>query len=79
MPSTPLPPDKLADAQALAQAIRAATEAEVEELARLLVATDDSHPFGATEFQVRDLAHQIAAKALEQQLARKKTATKGPA
>jgi hypothetical protein len=79
MPSTPLPPDKRADAQALAQAIRAATEAEVEELARTLVATDDSHPFGATEFKVRDLAHKIAAKALEQQLARKKTATTGPA
>ena len=79
MPSTPLPPEKLAQAQDLARAIRAATEAEVDELARTLVATDDSHPFGATEFTVRDLAHQIAAKALEQHLARKKTATKAPA
>jgi hypothetical protein len=79
MPSTPLSPDRLAQAQELARAIRAAIDAEVEELARTLVATDDSHPFGATEFLVRDLAHQMAAKAYEQHLARKKTATTAPA
>lgn len=79
MPSTPLPPDKLADVQALAQAIREAAAAEIDELARTLVATDDTHPFGTTEFKVRELAHRIAAKAIEQQLARKKTATPGPA
>jgi hypothetical protein len=78
MPSPPLSPEKLAEAQALAQAIRAATEAEIDELARTLVATDDTHPFGPTEFHVRALAHQIAAKALTQHLARKKTATTGP-
>jgi hypothetical protein len=78
MPSTPLSAEKLADVQALAQAIREATEAEIDELARTLVATDDTHPFGPTEFTVRDLAHRIAAKALTQHLARKKTATTGP-
>ena len=61
MPSSPLPPDKRADVEALAQDIREATDAEIEELARTLVATDDTHPFGATEFQIRDLAHKIAA------------------
>jgi hypothetical protein len=79
MPSTPLSPAQRAEARALAQAIREATDAELEELARTLVATDDTHPFGPTEFRVRDLAHQIAAKALERHLARKKTATKAPA
>jgi len=79
MPSTPLSPDKLAEVKALAQAIREATAAEIDERARLLVATDDTHPFGPTEFQLRDLAHQIAAKALEKHLARKKTAMSGPA
>jgi hypothetical protein len=79
MPSTPLPPEKRAEAEALARAIHEAIEAEVEELARTLVATDDSHPFGPTEFKVRDLAHKIAAKALERHLARKKTATTAPA
>jgi hypothetical protein len=79
MPSTPLPPDKQAEARALAQAIRDAADAEIEALARTLVATDDAHLFGPTEFAVRDLAHKIAAKAFEQHLARKKTVTRGPA
>jgi hypothetical protein len=79
MPATPLPPEKRADVEALAQAIREATEAEIDELARTLVATDDTHPFGPTEFKVRALAHRIAAKALEKHLARKKTVTPGPA
>jgi hypothetical protein len=79
MPSTPLSPEKQAQAEALACAIREATEAELDELARTLVATDDSHPFGATEFTLRDLGHKIVAKAIEQHLARKKTATTAPA
>jgi hypothetical protein len=78
MPSTPLSPQQRADAETLAQAIRQATQAEIDELARTLVATDDTHPFGATEFTVRRLAHQIAATALAQHLARKKTATSAP-
>ncbi len=73
MPSAPLPPDQQADVDALAQAIREATAAELDELARTLLATTDSHPFGATEFKVRDLAHKIAAQAIEQHLAQKKT------
>jgi hypothetical protein len=79
MPSTPLPPDKAAEVQARADAIRAATAAEVEELACTLVSTDDQHLVGANEFTLRALAHRIAAKALEQHLARTKTATTGPA
>lgn len=78
MPPISSNPDQLTDIQALAKAIREATEADIEELARTLVATDDTHPFGPTEFRIRNLAHQIAAKALEQHLARKKTATTGP-
>jgi hypothetical protein len=79
MPFTALPTEKHAEAQALAQAIREATAAEIDELARTLVATADEHLFGTNEFKLRDLAHRIAAKALEQHLARKKTATRGPA
>jgi hypothetical protein len=79
MPSTPLSPEKLADAQALAQAIREAAADEIDELARTLVSTDDAHLFGDNEFKVRELAHKIAATALEQRLAQKKTATKAPA
>jgi hypothetical protein len=79
MPSAPLPPEKAAEVQALAEAIRQAVNAEVEELASTLAHTDDQHLFGQNEFKLRDLAHKIAAKALEQRLAQKKTATKGPA
>jgi hypothetical protein len=79
MLSTPLSPDKLADVQALAQAIREATAAEIDELAHNLLTTDDQHLFGANEFTIRALAHKIAAKAIEQHLARKKTATRAPA
>src|SRR6266496_3056801 len=43
MPSPPLPAEKVSAAQALADAIRTATAAEIDELARTLVATDDSH------------------------------------
>jgi hypothetical protein len=79
MPSTPLSPEQREDIRALAQAIREVTDTEIEQLARTLLDTVDTHPFGQTEFTLRNLAHQIAAKAIEQHLARKKTATKAPA
>jgi hypothetical protein len=79
MPPSPLPADQLAQAQALAQAIQQATAAEIEQLARNLVATDDQQLFGANEFKIRDLAHKIAAKAIATHLAQKKTVTKAPA
>ena len=77
MASAPLPPEKTADIQALAKAIRQAIDAEVEELASTLVDTDDQHLFGQNEFKLRDLAHKIAAKALEQRLAQKKRLPRG--
>ena len=79
MASPPLSAEKLAAVQALTQALREATDAELDEMARTLVATDDQHLFGANEFKLRDLAHKTAAKALEQHLAQKKTAAREPA
>jgi hypothetical protein len=79
MPSTPLSLEKRAEAQALAEAIRQAVKAEIDQLADQLVSTPDRDLCGANEFKIRDLAHQIAAKAFEQHLARKKTATQAPA
>jgi hypothetical protein len=79
MLSRPLSPEQQAQAQALAQTIREAITAEIEELARTLVTTDDAHLFGDNEFKRRALAHKIAAQALEQHLAQKKMATKAPA
>src|SRR5512135_2681030 len=78
MPTTPLPPEKQAEIEGLEQAIREAVEAEIGELAANLATSDDAHLFGANEFKIRALAHKIAAKAMEQHLARKKTATRAP-
>ena len=79
MRSRPLPPEKQADVDQLAKEIREAVDAEISELAANLATTDDAHLFGDNEFKIRALAHKIAAKAIERHLARKKTATKGPA
>ena len=73
MPTVPLPPEKQAELEDLTRAIREAIDAEIAELAADLAATDDAHLFGANEFKIRALAHRIAAKAVEEHLARKKT------
>jgi hypothetical protein len=79
MPTAPVPPEKQAEIEDLERAIREAVDAEVSELAANLATTDDAHLFGKNEFTIRALAHRIAAKAVEQHLARKKTGTTGPA
>lgn len=78
MPPAPRLPQKDAEVEDLAQAIRQAVDAEIHELAADLAATDDAHLFGANEFKIRALAQRIAARAVEEHLARKKTDTKGP-
>ena len=72
MPSAPLTPEKQAAIEDLTQAIREAVDAEIGALAANLATTDDAHLFGDNEFKIRALAHKIAAKAVEQRLARKK-------
>jgi hypothetical protein len=79
MPTAPVPPEKQAEIEDLERAILEAVDAEIGELAANLATTDDAHLFGKNEFKIRGLAHKIAAKAIEQHLARKKTATTGPA
>jgi hypothetical protein len=73
MPSNPLSPQKQAEIEDLTRAIRQAVDAEISELAAHLATTDDAHLFGDNEFKIRALAHKIAAKAIEQHLAQKKT------
>jgi hypothetical protein len=79
MAARPPSSDQQADIEQLTQEIHEAVDAEIGELAANLVTTDDAHLFGDNEFQIRALAHKIAAKAVERHLARKKTATRGPA
>jgi hypothetical protein len=79
MPSARRTPEKQAEIEDLEQAIREAVDSEIGELAANLATVDDAHLFGKNEFTIRALAHRIAAKAVEQHLARKKTDTTGPA
>jgi hypothetical protein len=63
----------------LAEAIQQAISEEVSSIARLFADKPSHELFGQSEFDLRTIAHRIAAKALEVTLAGKKTATKGPA
>lgn len=74
-----LSPAQEEEAQKLAQTIAQATYDDVLRMARVLVASDPADLFGDTEFTVRDLSHDIAAKAYRQHLEQKKTATTAPA
>ena len=75
----PLPPAQEAQAQQLAAAIAQAAQDDLLAIARDLVACDDTSLFGQTEFRVRDAILRVAAKAYQQRLAQKKTATRAPA
>ena len=75
-----LTPDQQAEADRLTQLLTNAAAQEIREIAELLASKPDNQFLGKTEFQVRDLAHRIGAKALETALSdRKKGATKDPA
>jgi hypothetical protein len=74
----PLPADQEAEARLLAQRIAQAAEQEFLQVARTLVGATTATLFGATEFKIRDLMLRAAAKAYEQHLAGKKTATRAP-
>jgi hypothetical protein len=53
---------------------------DLREMAELLAATPDRQLLGRAEFEVRDRAHRIGAKAIETALSeRKKGGTAGPA
>ena len=74
-----LTPEQQAEADRIFAALQQAAVADLRELANLLAAKDDSNTFGATEFTVRDIAHRVAARALETALeGRKKGGTTAP-
>lgn len=74
-----LTPAQEEQAQKLAQTLVQAAYDDLLRMARTLVVTDNASLFGDTEFAVRDISHDIAAKAYRHHLEQKKTATKGPA
>ena len=67
-----LSPEQEQQAQLLAARIRAAVDDDILQLARLLVSKPEYETFGDTEFQTRDLVHQLGATALQTHLAQKK-------
>jgi hypothetical protein len=74
-----LTPEQECEAKELEAKIRLAIEKEVGALAQLLASKADKDLFGQTEFDVRELVLRIGAKAYEERLREKKTATKDPA
>lgn len=66
------------EAKLLEAKIRLAIDQEVSALARLLVSKSEHDLFGQSEFQVRDLVLRVGAKAFEEHLRGKKTATVAP-
>ena len=80
MSTSSLTPEQAEQAERILRALRLAAESDLRDLAELLASKPDHQLLGATEFAVRDIVHQIGAKALETALdERKKGATRAPA
>jgi hypothetical protein len=79
--STPdLTPEQEAHAQELARTVLKTLEDDILKMTRLLASKPDHQVLGSTEFQIRDLVHQIGAKTIQVELdARQKKGTKGRA
>jgi len=67
-----LTPEQEAEAQRLAAIIGKRAQEEALQMARLLVSKPDAQLLGATEFALRDRAHDLAAHALETALRERK-------
>jgi hypothetical protein len=75
-----LTPAQEAEAERIFTSLKQPTKADLKALARLLAPKADRDLLGATEFQVRDRALRIGARAIETALAeRRKGATSAPA
>ena len=75
-----LTPEQEAEARRLAALIGKKAEEQALQMMRIMVSKPDHQLLGATEFEIRDQAHELAAHAIETVLnERKKRGTKGPA
>jgi hypothetical protein len=80
MTTPDLTPEQEAHAQELAQTVLKALQDDILQMTRLLASKPDDQVLGQTEFQVRDIVHQIGAKAIQAELdARQKKVTRGRA
>jgi hypothetical protein len=67
-----LTPEQEAEAQRLAALIAQKAQEEALRIARLMVSKPDGELLGATEFEVRDRMHALAAHAIETAVNRRK-------
>jgi hypothetical protein len=75
-----LSPEQEAEAQRIAAIIGKRAQEEALQMARIMTSKPDAQLLGATEFEIRERAHKLAAHALETAVnERKKGATKGQA
>ena len=75
-----LTPEQEAEAQRLADLIGHKAREEALRMARILASKPDAQLLGATEFEIRDRAHALAAQAIETAVnLRKKGGTRGRA
>jgi hypothetical protein len=75
-----LTPAQQAEAERLTERLQDVFADELRNMVRLLASKDDRQLLGRTEFELRDLAHRLAARTLQTALnERKKGGTADPA
>jgi hypothetical protein len=80
MPSLDLTPEQQEHVQVLAEEALKAAQAEIQQMAELLASKPDGQVLGATEFQIRDLVHKVAARMIQAEIQhREKKVTRAPA
>jgi hypothetical protein len=77
MAESHLTPEQEVEAQRIAAIIGKRAQEEALQMARIMVSKADAELLGATEFEIRDRAHKLAAHAIETAVnERKKGGTK---
>ena len=77
MTAPDLTPEQEAHAQEMARTLHKALEGDLLQMTRLLASKPDDQVLGQTEFQIRDIVHQIGAQTIQAELdARQKKVTK---
>lgn len=61
-----LTPEQEAEARELEQKLEAAVMSDFRQMCRLMASKEDHELLGQTEFEMRDLAHQLASRALQE-------------
>jgi len=60
-----LTPEQEAEVQQIKEKVLAAVMNDVDQMARLMASKEDHELLGQTEYEMRDLAHRIAATMIE--------------